>query len=181
MSVTLRTAPIATGRHEQVAGHHPSGHDLRPVENVMDSWLLSTGVDALGIPDQSQSDRMVGADRIACGGCRAPQPRAQASAPRLNAMRYLCASRSQPTDRRESAILKSACTHPGKTPALRAGWKPNRHGPPCWIRYRWRPPESLTRSLVGCRTPVSDELTPKSLFHQALSQSDRLARPHGVM
>ena len=113
------------------------GHDIRPVENVKDSWLLSTGVDALGIPDQSQLDRMVGSDRIACGGCGAPQPRAQASALRLNAMRYLCASRSQPTDRRESAILESACAHPGKTPALRAGWKPSRHRPPCWTRYRW--------------------------------------------
>ena len=28
---------------------------------------------------------------------------------------------------------------------------------------------------------MSDELTPKSLFHHALSQGDRLARPHGVM
>ena len=47
----------------------------RPVANVKGSWLLSTGVDALGIPDQSRLGRMVGADRTACDGCGAPRPR----------------------------------------------------------------------------------------------------------
>ena len=47
------------------------GHDLRPVENVKDSRLLSTCVDALGSPEQSRLDRIVGADRSPCGGCGA--------------------------------------------------------------------------------------------------------------
>ena len=75
--------------------------------------LLSTDLVALGIPADSRLDRIVGGDRPVRGVCEALRPRAQASVPSLNVMRYLRESQSQPTDRRESAFLESACAQPG--------------------------------------------------------------------
>ena len=68
-----------------------------------------------------------------------------------------------------------------RSPVLRTGFKPSRLRPPRWTRSRSRPLKPSTRSLAGCRSPPSVKLTPKSLFHRAESQCDRLARPHGVM
>lgn len=64
----------------------PRGHDLWLVENDKDFWLLSASVDAIGILDQTGSDRTAG------GGFGTPRPRLRASALSLNAMRYLCES-----------------------------------------------------------------------------------------
>ena len=152
----------------------------RELRMLRNSWLLSKGVDALGIPDQSRLDRMVGADRTASAGCGAPYARGQASAPSLNAMRYANRDPSRLTAANRASWNPLARTR-GRIPALRADWKPSRHGTPRWTRSRWRPPNSLSRSLAGCRSPVSVRLTPKSLFHRALSQSTRHACSHGVM
>ena len=68
-----------------------------------------------------------------------------------------------------------------RSPARRAHSKPSCQRPPRWTRSRRRQPESLTRSLAAYRSPPSVQFTPRVLIHQALSRSDRLARPHGVM
>ena len=50
---------------------------------------------------------------LAAGSGHHDRERTQASAPWSNAMRYLCESRTQRTERRESALLESACAYPG--------------------------------------------------------------------
>ena len=68
-----------------------------------------------------------------------------------------------------------------RNPSQRAGLKPIRHGTAHWTRSRCRQAKSLTRSLAGCGSPLSDQLTPKALFHRGSLRSDRVVRPHGVM
>ena len=82
-ALPMREKPCSESRHRQ--------HDLWPVENVKDFQLLTLGVDAIGIPDQSRSDLSAGAQRTACGGFEAPRPRPLASAPSPHPMRSLCA------------------------------------------------------------------------------------------
>lgn len=62
---------------------------------------------------QQIPDWIASSEQIGLLAAQALRPRAPASVPSLNAMRYLRESRSQPTDRRESAFLESACAHPG--------------------------------------------------------------------
>lgn len=68
----------------------------------------------------------------------------------------------------------------GRSPAPPACLNPTRRGLPPRIRSRWRQLKSSTRPLAGCGSPLSVQLTPKSLFHHALSRSDRLSQLHGV-
>ena len=128
---------------------------------------MSSGVDALGIPDQYQLDRMVGADRTACVRCGAPQPRAQASAPPLNATRYLCTSRCQPIGRREAALLESACA-PGQDPGTTCGLeaKPPRLSLPDPLP----PAAAEIINTVAGRLPLSGERPthPKALVSPSL-------------
>ena len=49
-------------------------HDLWPVKNVKDLQRLSRRAEAVGILDQSRSDRFDGADRTACAGRKHQDP-----------------------------------------------------------------------------------------------------------
>lgn len=75
---------------------HPSGHDLVQLRNDENFSLVSAGVDASGIPDQSRSGCLVEADRIAGGGVAAPRPRPRASASSPPAKSCLGELRPQP-------------------------------------------------------------------------------------
>ena len=100
ISLPPRTAPIAIGWNEQLAGRvYPRWgarpHDLWPVKNVKDFRLLSPRAEAVGILDQSRSDRFVGADRTACARWKHQDPDRVRIRPRCtlrlaNANRDLC-------------------------------------------------------------------------------------------
>ena len=77
------------------------------LENVKDFWLLSAGVDAIGY--LISLDWIAGSGQIGRLVAGAMHPH-RGGAPSPNAKRYLRERRSQPTDRRESTLSRSART-----------------------------------------------------------------------
>ena len=106
----------------------PRQHDLRPVENVKEFWLLSAGVDAIG----SLISRawIAGSARIgwvaAGSGHQDRGECARGDSP--NAKRYVRERRSQPTDRRESTLSGTARAFGVGDSTLRAWLEPIRRG-----------------------------------------------------
>ena len=141
---------------------------------------MSAGVDAGGIPDQSRSGRLVRADgrRRIRGTMTGDRGRVHLRQSHIVAYANNDPNSSPP----RNDALGNRSRPPGvRNPSQRAGSKPIRHGPAHWTGSRWRQRKSLTQSLVGCRSPLSVQLTPKGLFHQASLRSDRLVRSHGGM
>ena len=104
---------------------------------------------------------------------------------RVRLRRTLCATDANRDPGRLTAVYppprKPLASIRRRSPTLRARSKPSCHGPPRWTRSRCRQPKSITWSLAACRSPPSVQLTPKVLVRQALSRSDRPARPYRVM
>ena len=104
---------------------------------------------------------------------------------RVRLRRTLCATDANRDPSRLTAVYPPprkplACIR-RRSWTLRARSKLSCHGPPRWTRFRCRQPKSITWSLAACRSPPSVQLTPKVLVRQALSRSDRPARPYRVM
>ena len=88
--------------------------------------------------------------------------------------------RERPRDHHESTLAEAACAHPvqysdgTRLPGIDLRRHSSEIPSPQWAA------EILTRPPGACHLLPSVQLTPKALFHLALSRSDHLDRPHGV-
>ena len=97
---------------------------------------------------------------------------------RVRSLRTLCVTYANHDPSRPTATKPPARTPLARTwlgrPALRACPEPIPRCTPRRPHSGCRQPESLTRSLAGCRALPSVRLARKTLIHQGLSRCDRL-------
>lgn len=112
-TIAARTLTSSCRRIEpQLLHHRTRRHDLWSIANVTGFYVLSAGVVARDVPEQSRLDRLAEADRTACGRCGASGPRPWTIAPSRNSKRHTCEQRSRPTDCHASAVSETARTLP---------------------------------------------------------------------
>lgn len=111
-------------------------HDLWRIENVEDFSLLSGGLGAVGNPDQSRSNRLVAADRTACGGFGSPRPRLRACA-LAECISVPYASGGDCRLTAANPLSRKPLARSGSSSLVRrASLKPSHHGAPRWTHSR---------------------------------------------
>ena len=106
----------------------PKQHDLWPVKNLKDSQLLSPRAEAVGMLDQSRSDRSVRADRTACAGWEHQAPNRARVRP-CRTLRLTDANRDSSSLSATKQPLRQRLAQPAResVTALLAGSAPGRY------------------------------------------------------